>query len=65
MDVVEELKLKYGERRITEDQIYPKCREKFDSYSEGVYVGENSLLQVYADDSVFCENRLKEDWGSY
>ena len=33
IDVVEQLKLKYGEGRITEDQICPKCREKFDSYS--------------------------------
>ena len=27
-DVLEELKLKYGEGRITEDQIYPKCGNK-------------------------------------
>ena len=65
MDVVEKLKLKYGEGRITEDQICPKCRKKFDSYSQGVYEGENGLLQVYADDSVFCENCLREDWKSY
>ena len=65
MDVVEELKSKYGEGRITEDQICPKCGKKFDSYSSGVYEGENGLLQVYADDSVFCENCLQEDWESY
>ena len=28
-DVLEELKLKYGEGRITEDQIWPKMRKKF------------------------------------
>ena len=37
-DVLEELKLKYGEGRITEDQICLKCG-KFDSYSQGVYEG--------------------------
>ena len=28
-EVVEELKLKYGEGRITEDEICPKCGKKF------------------------------------
>ena len=50
---VEELKLKYGEGRITEDEICPKCGKKFQCYSHGVFEGENGLLQVYADDSVF------------
>ena len=35
-DVLEELKLKYGEGQITEDQICLKCG-KNDSYSQGVY----------------------------
>ena len=29
--------------------------EKNYSYSQGLYEGDNGLLQVYADDSVFCE----------
>ena len=32
-DVLEELKLSYGEGRITEDQICPKCGKKIDSCS--------------------------------
>ena len=50
-DVLEELKLKYGEGQITEDQICPKC----------IYEGDNGLLQVYADDSMFCKKCLKKD----
>ena len=46
-DVLEELKFKYGDRRITEYQIFPKCG-KIDSYSQGVYEGDNGVLQVYA-----------------
>ena len=39
-------------------------RERIDSYSRGVYEGDNGLLQVYADDSVFCKKNLKKDWES-
>ena len=63
-DVLEELKLKYGEGRITEDQICLKMQGKIDSYSQGVYEEDNGLLQVYADDSVFCKKKLKKDWQS-
>ena len=59
-EVVEELKLKYGEGRITEDEICPKCGKKFQCYSHGVFEGENGLLQVYADDSVFCDDCVAE-----
>ena len=55
-EVVEELKLKYGKGRIFKDELCPKCREKFQCYSHGVFEGENGLLQVYADDSVFCDD---------
>ena len=34
-------------------------RKKFDSYSQGVDEGDNGLLQVYADDSVFCKKKKK------
>ena len=33
--------------------------KKIDSYSQGVYDGGNGPLQVYADDSMFCENCLR------
>ena len=41
-------------------------REKIDSYSQGVYQGDNGPLQVYADDSVICKKKkkLKKDWVS-
>ena len=45
-EVIEELKFKYGEGRITEDEICPKCGRKFQRYSHGVLEGENGLLQV-------------------
>ena len=47
---------KYGEGRITEDEICPKCGKKFQCYSHGVFEGENGLLQVYAEDIVFCDD---------
>ena len=59
-DVAEELILKYGKGQITEDEICPKCGKKFRSYSSGVFEGKNGLLQVYADDCVFCEDCLAE-----
>ena len=59
-EVVEELKLKYGEGRITEDEICPNSGKKFQCYSHGVFEGENDLLQVYADDSVFCDDCVAE-----
>ena len=59
-EVVEELKLKYGEGRITEDVICPKCGKKFQCYFHGVFEGANGLLQVYADDSVFCDDCAAE-----
>ena len=62
-NVLEKLKLKYGKERITEDQICLKCEKKIDSYSQGVYEGDNGLLQVYADDSVFCKKNFKERLG--
>ncbi len=59
-DAVEVMKLKYGEGRITVDEICPKCGKKFVCYSSGVFEGENGAVQVYSDDSVFCENCLAE-----
>ena len=44
-DVLEELKLKYGDGQISEDQIFLKCG-KIDSYSQGAYEGDNGLRQV-------------------
>ena len=35
-------------------------RKKFDSFSQGVDEGDNGLLQVYADDSVFCKKKKKK-----
>lgn len=59
-EVAEELKLKYGEGRVTEDEICPKRGKKFECYYHGVFKGENGLLQVYADDSVFCDGCVAE-----
>ena len=39
-------------------------RQKIDSYSRGVYKGDNGLLQVYADDSMFYKKILKKGWES-
>ena len=49
-----------GEGRITEDEICPNSGKKFQCYSDGVFEGENDLLQVYADDSVFCDDCVAE-----
>ena len=57
---VQELNFKYGERRITEDEICPKCGKKFQCYFHGVFKGENGLLQVCADDSIFCDDCVGE-----
>ena len=59
-EVVEEFKLKYDEGRITEDEICPKFGKRFQCYSHGVFEGKNGLLQVYADDSVFCDDCVAE-----
>ena len=59
-EVVQELKLKNGERRITEDEICAKCGKKFQCYFHGAFKGENGLLQVCADDSIFCDNCVGE-----
>ena len=59
-EVAEQLKLKYGVGKITHDEICPKCSKKFQCYSSGVFEGENGLLQVYSDDTVFCEDCLAE-----
>ena len=41
-------------------------QNKIDSYSHGIYEGDNDLLQVYADDSVSCKNLLliNKSWES-
>ena len=60
--IVEELKQKYGEGKMTEE-ICPRCGRQFECYSHGVFQsGEGGALQVYSDDSVFCNNCLLEEF---
>ena len=61
-DPVTEMKAKYGERKVTEE-ICRKCGKKSACYSQGVFEGLNGMLQVYSDDSVFCDNcQMLEDF---
>ena len=61
-DPVTEMKVKYGEGKVTEE-ICPKCGKKFPCYSQGVFEGLNGMLQVYSDDSFFCDNcQMLEDF---
>ncbi|CAH3191849.1 unnamed protein product [Porites evermanni] len=61
-DPVTEMKVKYGEGKVTEE-ICPKCGKKFACYSQGVFEGLNGMLQVYSDDSFFCDNcQMLEDF---
>lgn len=60
--LVQELKEKYGEGKITEE-ICPKCGRQFECYTRGVFQsGEGGALQVYSDDSVFCNSCLLEEF---
>ena len=60
--VVQELKQKYGKGKITEE-IWPRCGRQFECYSHGVFQsGEGGALQVYSDNSVFCNSCLLEDF---
>ena len=53
--VVQELKQKYGEGKITKD-IFPRSGRQFDCNSHGVFqIGEGGALQAYSDDSVFLQ----------
>lgn len=62
--LVQELKEKYGEGKITEE-ICPKCGRQFECYTRGVFQsGEGGALQVYSDDSVFCNSCLLEEFFS-
>ena len=45
-EVVKELKFKYGEGRIIEDEICPKCGKRLQCYFHGVIDGENGRLQL-------------------
>ena len=57
-----ELKEKYGEGKITEE-ICPKCGRQFECYTKGVFQsGEGGALQVYSEDSVFCNSCLLEEF---
>ena len=58
----QELKEKYGEGKITEE-ICPKCGRQFECYTQGVFQsGEGGALQVYSDDSVFCNSCFLEEF---
>ena len=60
--LVQELKEKYGEGKITEE-ICPKCARQFECYTQGVFQsGEGGALQVYSDDSVFCNSCFLEEF---
>ena len=61
-DVLEELKLKYGEGRNTEDEICLKCGKILTAIPKAsMRRTMHGLLQVYADDSMFCEKKLKKE----
>ena len=60
--IVQELKEKYGEEKITEE-ICPKYGRQFECYSQGVFQsGKGGALQVYSDVSVFCNSCLLEEF---
>ncbi|XP_022795710.1 uncharacterized protein LOC111334278 [Stylophora pistillata] len=59
---VQELKQKYGVGKITKE-ICPRCGRQFECYSHGIlHSGEGGALQVYSDDSVFCNSCLLEEF---
>ena len=58
--IAQELKQKYGERKIA-GEICPRCGRKFECYTQGVFKG-GGALQVYANDSVFCNSCLMDDF---
>ena len=63
-EVLEELKLKNGEGRITEDQICPKCGGENDSYSQGVYEGNSVVLCMpMPTTACFVKKLFKERLG--
>ena len=60
--VVLELKQKYGKGKITKETC-PRCERQFDCYSHGVFQSvEGGALQVYSDDSGFCNSYLLEEF---
>ena len=58
--IAQELKQKYGEGKITEE-ICPRCGRQFECYTQGVFKS-GGALQVYANDSVFCNSCLMDDF---
>ena len=57
--VVEELKLKNGDGRMTEDQICLTCGKKLIAIPKASMRGTmHGLLQVYAADSMFCKKKI-------
>ena len=57
--IAQKLKQKYGEGKITA-AICPRCGRKFECYTQGVFKSGRAL-QVYANDSVFCNSCLMDD----
>ena len=58
--IAQELKQRYGEGKITEE-ICPRCGRQFECYTQGVFKS-GGALQVYANDSVFCNSCLMDDF---
>ena len=58
--IAQELKQKYGEGKITEE-ICPRCGRKFECYTQGEFKS-GGALQVYSNDSVFCNSCLMGDF---
>ena len=58
--IAQELKQKYGEGKITEE-ICPRCGRQFECYTQGAFKS-GGALQVYANDSVFCNSCLMDDF---
>jgi len=56
----EVLKQKYGERKITEE-VCPKCGQKFECYSQGIFES-GGALQYYSDDSVICDSCIMDEF---
>ena len=63
-DVLEELKLKYGEGRITEDQICLKCGEKLASIPKASMRGTMVFCRSTPTTVCFVKKNLKKDWES-